>query len=569
MKRLLGILGAMSLVVSSPSLVVACTTKERITTPKLDKELAKQLLVAISGNKDLANIDFGSIFTDAEIEAVIVNMVNELLSLQYSYDATNTLYKNLGFEEYSKNTIDKEFKSKYNIESRTIAENKLFEDYTKSITSTRLDYWAIRNNYNLNIQNETDVKDINGTEFKVSSANKHVYIGDENTIWSFTNEQGVESGKTYSLPTIPQLTSEYKEGSNSVFYVKDTSGTMKNISSKTALYLRFQDYFESKLLEEINENLLTNAYLKASMFDVKTTNESEKAPFINSSSAMFTKTQTLTETSINESWKTNVKMVWTLRFDVTQNSNIKAINDLIKKAEGLLDQSSGALKNGKEINEIYKVFENSEDIKPITDSKTAYDSYFGLQGYQGLTIYDGDTSLGDSPISGKTYESKVKSWNKGAGIVKSSSENFLTVDSENSNYADLVIVLPIYMIELLGGSDESKESYYKIEGKNGENESAPIKFSNTIGNETVYLDRWNNSNNKSLHSKDVAKLAKDSTKQTALLNQIMYGVSKSSASSELAKTIIYSKYLDKDQVYYAGLWNKIGTYIKSEDDKDE
>ncbi|WP_339030345.1 lipoprotein [Spiroplasma endosymbiont of Cantharis nigra] len=577
MKKLLGILSAVSLTVSTPSLVVACTST-RITKPKLNKELAKKLLVQISGNKDLANIDFGSLFTDAEIESVIVNMINELLSLQYSFDSTNTMFKNLDFKEFYTSDKDKgieeSFKTKYSLESRTIAENKLFEDYTKSIGTTRLDYWAIRNNYNLNIQNdETKVNSMDGEQVEVNSSNPYIYISDskptgdaQDSIWKFSNEQGSHgtiAGKS-KLPTIKDLTNEYQKNGSSMFWVKNKDDFV-NISAKSALYLRFQDYFESKLLEDMNDNLLTNAYLKSTMFNIKTIEE-EKAPFINPSSAMFSKTQTLNETSINEYWKSNIKMVWTLKFDVTKAQAIDEINKIINDKTDLLNISSGALKEGKEIKEIVKMFDDAT-IKPVNDNRTAYDSYFGLQGYQGLTIYDGDTALGESPITGKGYEAKVKSWNNGPGIIKSSSENFLTIDTENNNYADLVIVLPIYMIELLGASN-SEESTYKITGK-GENEESAIKFSNTIGNESIYKDRWNSKNNSTLHSKDVAELAKDKIKQEALLNQIMFGISKDSNSSDLAKTIIYSKYLDKDDVYYAGLWDKIGTYIKSEDDKDE
>ncbi|ALD66710.1 lipoprotein [Spiroplasma cantharicola] len=586
MKRLLGILSAVSLTVSTPSLVVACGTKERITSPKLNKELAKKLLVQISGNKDLANIDFGSLFTDAQIETVIVNMVNELLSLQYSFDSTNNMFRNLDFKEFytsDKETgIEEAFKTKYSLESRTIAENKLFEDYTKSIGTTRLDYWAIRNNYNLNIQNnETKVNDINSEQIELSNENPYIYISesaptDENSIWKFSNEQGKEGpiGGTSKLPQIEDLTKEYQENGSSMFWVKNNDGEFKQISAKTALYLRFQDYFESKLLEDINDNLLTNSYLKSTMFDTKTFGDNQKAPFINPSSAMFSKTQTLNETSINEYWKSNVKMVWTLKFDITKAEAITNINKVINDKKDLLNISSGALIKGKSIKDIVGIFNGTE--KPIKDNKTAYDSYFGLQGFQGLTIYDGENAIGESPIAGKAYESKVKSWNNGPGIIKSSSENFLTIDSENNNYADLVIVLPIYMIELLGGSgtvdgsneDANEDPTYKIVGK-GKDEESKIKFSNTIGNDSIYKERWNNKNNSTLHSKDVAELAQNSEKQNALLNQIMYGISKDATSSELAKTIIYTKYLDKDDVYYAGLWDKIGTYIKSEDDKDE
>ncbi|WP_339020531.1 hypothetical protein [Spiroplasma endosymbiont of Atherix ibis] len=577
MKKLLGILSAVSLTVASPSLVAACGSKERIKSPKLNRELAKQLLVSISGNKDLANIDFGSMFTDAEIESVVINMVNELLSLQYSFDSTNSMYDKLSFKEKynsDSNGIEEAFKNKYNLESRTIAENKLFEEYTKSIKGDRLDYWSVQNNYSLNIQKDTTVKSFNGTEdINVSSKNKYIYFNSGNAankdkIWRFTNEN--LKNKAAHLPELRDLTSEYSGIKEEIFGVLDKNDKYHKISSKTALYLRFQEYFKSKILEELNENLLTTAYLKSTMFDIKESKDKGKSPYINSSS-VFAKTQTLSDSS-SESWKTNVKMVWTMRFDITEPSKIDQVNKALREKSDIIDPSSGALLSGKSISEIYKLASETANVlpNPVIDNKSGYDSYFGWSGYQGLTIYNGDSSLGDSPISGKAYEANVKSWTKGAGIVKNGS-NFLTVDSSNSNYADLVLVLPVYMIELLGGSNPTN-STYEIIGKSQEDKKAMI-FSNTIGNDNVYTDRWNNNNNRDLHSKDIQELIDNENTgkqaQTALLNQIMYGISKDSTSSDLGKTIIYSKYLDKDEVYYAGLWNKIGSYIKNENDKDE
>ncbi|WP_338984685.1 lipoprotein [Spiroplasma endosymbiont of Diplazon laetatorius] len=580
MKKLLGMLGAVSLTVASPSLVVACGTNQRITSPKLNKDLAKQLLVSISGNKDLANIDFGSMFTDAEIESVIVNMVNELLSLQYSFDSTNAMYEKLGFKnKYTSNTetgIEDAFKQRYSLESRTVAENKLFEEYTKSIKGDRLDYWSVQNNYSLNIKKDTTVKSFDGKEdIKVSKKYSSIYFGGTgaSNIWRFTNE--LANNKNANLPEITDLTKEYSGEKKANFYVQVGENDFKEISSKTALYLRFQDYFNSKLLEDINENLLTSAYLKTNMFDIKKSKDENKgdSPYINPSSAIFNKTQTLND---KDAWKTNVKMVWTMRFDNTDPKVEVAVSDAIRELNTKIDSATGAFKfddNGKG-NTVSDVMDSitqkvSGKATIVNDTKAGYDSYFGLKGYQGLTIYNGDTSLGDSPISGKAYEANIKAWNKGAGIVKSD-RGFLTKDAEDSNYADLVFVLPIYMIELLGGSDTT--STYKVKGKTVEGKEPETKemiFSNTTGDDNIYIDRWNSIKNKELHTEDVKTLAKKPTSQEALLNEIMYAVSKDTSSSDLAKTVIYSKYLDKDEVYYAGLWDKIGTYIKSEDDKDD
>jgi hypothetical protein len=46
-------------------------------------------------------------------------------------------------------------------------------------------------------------------------------------------------------------------------------------------------------------------------------------------------------------------------------------------------------------------------------------------------------------------------------------------------------------------------------------------------------------------------------------------VSQDSNGQETAKKVIYSKYLDEDDIYYAGLYDQIGKYISKSDSEDE
>ncbi|AGR41496.1 hypothetical protein [Spiroplasma taiwanense] len=579
MKKLLSLLGIASLSVSASSLVVACSNGERVTNPKLNLNIVKDILVKLSGDSSLANIDFGSLFDSSQITSVVVNMINELISLQYSFDSTNSKFKTLNFEEYALDNngkIEETFKNQYDIKSRTIAEDNLFTEYTQSITkNNRLDYKNVQDGYALNpIQDKTVVKNSENISITIAKSSK-IYISSEEPtssnkdekIWQFATENGSNSP---NLPKIEDLTSEFKEGSNGNFYVEDQDGKMQLISSKTALYLRFQDYFESKLLEDINANLLTNSFLDSNMFNIKKNTNAEAAPYINPSSALFSKTQTLKEISGNEKWETNVKMVWTLRFDNTNGNTIKnKIRDIFEGSNIIQDKASGALDVTKSIKEIYELFTETADAPSIiTNEKDAYDPYFGLSGFQGFTLYENGSSIGTSPISGKSYEDAVKNWTHGSGVLKSTDGSWSFADSENKNYEVVVVVLPIYMIELLGASNDSSSNYYSINGKKDEEKSI-IKFSNTISNETVYKDRWNAQDNKELHSKDIKDISLDKTQQEAMLNQIKYLVSNDSSTSELSKTVLYSMYLDEDQVYYAGLYDQIGKYIKNNDDEDD
>jgi hypothetical protein len=65
--------------------------------------------------------------------------------------------------------------------------------------------------------------------------------------------------------------------------------------------------------------------------------------------------------------------------------------------------------------------------------------------------------------------------------------------------------------------------------------------------------------NDDYNSKDVDTLASDPVKQESLFQQIQYLVSQDSKRSrKQRKKVIYSKYLDEDDIYYAGLYDQIG-----------
>ncbi|AKU79458.1 lipoprotein [Spiroplasma turonicum] len=608
MKKLIGWLTAISLVASTSSTVVACGDKDnswdvRPDKPKLNPELAKKLIASLAGDAAVANMDFGSFFSTDDATSIVVNMINELISKQYSFDSTNKLFKDLNFTDlYQKNddgSIEQEFKQKYSSDTRSIAEDNLFLEYTKALSSNEnFDFnTQAKYLYDLNIVNDTTVStlddkgDPKNDSFEVKSSDYKTVsfqrTGEKTpTPWKYSGEiiEGLDENQTLKshLPNIKDLTLEYsedvKDENVTKFYlVKDEVKT--RISSKTALYLRFQQYFESKLLEDINANLLTKSFLDANMFKTKSAGDGNNI-FLNTSSPIFSKTQSWSNNT-NEKLKTNVKMVWTVKYDNTKK-DLKLEEVIGKKLKGVLNFATGEIINNfeKGVKDLIEALSSLDEkvvrdepsestaYTPITNDSNSYDPYFGQSGFKGFTLYNNGTSIGDSPISGANYESAIKEWNNGAGLVFKSPEKYSFTDKDNGNYEEIVVVLPIYMIELLGGSGVDDQNTYEVIGKNTE-ERKKIKLGKSINNENEFKEIWNRPINSSLHSKDVQELLKDTSKRNSIINQLKYLVSNDSASSELAKTSLYSLYLDKDLVYYAGLYNEIGKYIKNEDDKDE
>ncbi|QEH62142.1 hypothetical protein SCHIN_v1c09490 [Spiroplasma chinense] len=547
MKKMLGLLASLSLFTTSSSVVVACSTPERVSSLKLNQDLAKQVISKITG-QDIASIDFGNIFSSGDISSVLTNIINDAIAKQFDYESTNNTLEKLALKQFAASTsegLPAEFSDNYFEKSATIAEDLLFTQYTSSISSgTRLDLTQLTSLYSLNPIADTTVKGLDGNDIEVKKEDK-ITINDKT--WAIFSED-----KAGVLPDLTNLTDI-----NSPFKVNG-----KAISAKTALRLRFQDYFNNKLMNDIASNLLTMAYNDSTSFLVSPASDGKNLPFINTGSTLFSKTQdwfTTNTTGVNREWKTNVKMVWSFKFDKTDGLTVSAVNKAVA-ANSDLNPDTGELASGKSLIDLLKDFEQYNTY--TADGSNAYDSFFTMQGFKGFTLYENGTSLGTSPISGKNYETKVKEANKAGILMNSGTAVFDDVD--NQNIGEIVFVLPVYLMELLGGSDTTSDNVYTIDGADGK--GVEIQFGPSDANKDRYKTIWNQKNNVAMHSKDIQGL--DKSERIAMINQLKYLVSNDSSTSELAKTTLYSRYLDVDDILYLNLYNELGKYIKTDEDED-
>ena len=557
MKRLLSLISALSLTSVASTTLIACSS-DRIENPVLNRDLAMQIIAQLSG-QNIANIDFGNIFSDADITRIVVAMINDLVARQYGYEARNTMLNSLGMQEFDEidenGRLPEEFLLTFENSAATVAEDRLFTEYTRSIASgTRMDLSQLVSLYSLNPIRNITVLDINGQEVQVATGDQILVDG---LVWGLFTE-----GPTTTLPTIAQLTNR-----DSMFTINGA-----RISPTTALRLRFQDYFENNLMRNIAENLLTMTFLDSNSFLISETGDANFAPFINASSELFSRAQTWhtsNTTATGREWRTNVRMVWSLKFTNENGSNTSAAINLIRNLNQI-NTATGELNTGEYLMDLinYVASGISNNLGGIYngDDSNAYDSFFYQQGFRGLTIYESGTAIGTSPIAGTNYENAVMKSAR-SGILMNGALPFFT-DTDNGNISEFVFVLPVYMIELLGGSNGSNGNHNLTINDAGGDEME-INLGPSAVNPERFAEVWNQTNNRDFHSLDIQDLITNDANRRSLINQIQYVISYDNTVSTLARTIVYSRFLDADAIFYAGLWNQIGIYIRNEVDEDD
>ncbi|WP_342269031.1 lipoprotein [Spiroplasma endosymbiont of Aspidapion aeneum] len=571
MKKLLSILGAFTIGSSLAATVVSCNARIDDDSIQYNKTLIKSIIAKILGpDYDEAWFDFGDM-AKSGVEAQLVSMINEASSLQYAYESTNSINKDLGLSKYSN---VKSFNSSiWQNKLDTVLEDKLFTEYTSSITSdNRLDYTKIADLYTLNMHTKEDVNNTSGGKIDLKFDNNNYYsiyykkTGSNSALkkWSFFHENGDTSNTETNLPTLEELTAEFKSKDEYKFYLvsnekeklkgvnkivpNDTAG---QITSKTAVRLRFQDYFNNSIKASAWENALTLAYGDSTMYNIRKVNNSYQ-PFINSASPLFNMAQSW-KTSKTSKLTTNVKLVWTIKYKAQWDEEVnKRLTEL--KNNNIINDD-GTLNDKGSIQDIINAINDKDKKKiEIDPDSLSYDPYMGLQGYKGMTIYNGTTAIGTSPIANEKYETNIENYNSRGGIVKYNPYYWYTPNGSDNNYHEIVLALPIYTIQLLQD--------YKLTGSN--DDSVALNLGPTASNSNGYNDVWNYDINTELHSNDVTSM--DSTIKNSILNDIQYLICQDSSITSLAKSVIYSKYIDPDDIYYSGLYDEIGKYIKSGED---
>jgi hypothetical protein len=573
MKKLLSLLGSISLIASTSGVAVSCgASNTRIATPTLNGDRARELIAKLADSSDFG-FTFGDLFSDIDITTTIVNEINRFVSINYNFATTNNTLGTLGLNKYElTDGGNKDFETRFDNIIRTVAEDSLFNEYSKTIVdgpSNSFEMSLSKQLYSLNPIATTEVQATDGSIHYVKAGTK-IMFGDDKP-WQVYGEEDV---KTLQTPTIGDLTKEFTDDGVSPFTINafdsekeangDGDGTPITITSKTALELRFQDYFNNKKMYDAMTNALTMVYNQSTMWRT-----SADGAYFDITNPIFSKTGTWTTSDFH----TNVKMVWTYTVPKTAADKVQ---DALKAT---LD-ADGKFKDGTTgLTDLVKTISGVEAAGTNKDETDGNDPYFGLTGYKGVVVSQDGTTIGDNPISGAAYESAVNATsnlqNRG-GITIQNANIWYYQNADNKDNVDFVITLPIFIMQLLGVNkalnNDVTANIYSIKGADAtsdpkDKEQISFKRSSSSSDADSYTNLWDL--NDDYNSKDVDVIASDPVKQESLFQQIQYLVSQDSNGQETAKKVIYSKYLDEDDIYYAGLYDQIGKYISKSDSEDE
>jgi hypothetical protein len=581
MKKLLSLLGSISLIASTSGVAVSCgASNTRIATPTLNGDRARKLIAKLADSSDFG-FTFGDLFSDIDITTTIVNEINRFVSINYNFATTNNTLGTLGLQKYGlTDGGNKAFETRFDNIIRTVAEDSLFNEYSKTIVngpSPSFEMTLSKQLYSLNPIATTEVQDTEGNTYSVAKGTKIKFgDGDAAKNWEVLGEDEDKVLAT-STPTIKDLTQEFTDGGTSPFKIAafDKDGESKDITitSKTALELRFQDYFNNKKMYDAMTNALTMVYNQSTMWRT-----SADGAYFDITNPVFSKTGSWTTSDFH----TNVKMVWTYTVPKTAADAVQAAlkgtdKDKALDADGKF--TANGITNLSGLVDAIKKVAGADTNKDTTDGN---DPYFGLTGYKGVVVSQDGTTIGDNPISGAAYESAVNATDNlknSGGITVQDSNSWYFQNADNKNNVDFVITLPIFILQLLGvdkavspKNDDEKANIYSIKGANvanDETDQKAISFDRSSSSQSSdsYTTLWKRNNK--YKSEDVNTLASDPVKQESLFQQIQYLVSQDSNGQETAKKVIYSKYLDEDDIYYAGLYDQIGKYISKSDSEDE
>jgi hypothetical protein len=581
MKKLLSLLGSISLIASTSGVAVSCgASNTRIATPTLNGDRARKLIAKLADSSDFG-FTFGDLFSDIDITTTIVNEINRFVSINYNFATTNNTLGTLGLQKYGlTDGGNKAFETRFDNIIRTVAEDSLFNEYSKTIVngpSPSFEMTLSKQLYSLNPIATTEVQDTEGNTYSVAKGTKIKFgDGDAAKNWEVLGEDEDKVLAT-STPTIKDLTQEFTDGGTSPFKIAafDKDGESKDITitSKTALELRFQDYFNNKKMYDAMTNALTMVYNQSTMWRT-----SADGAYFDITNPVFSKTGSWTTSDFH----TNVKMVWTYTVPKTAADDVQAAlkgtdKDKALDADGKF--TANGITNLSGLVDAIKKVAGADTNKDTTDGN---DPYFGLTGYKGVVVSQDGTTIGDNPISGAAYESAVNATDNlknSGGITVQDSNSWYFQNADNKNNVDFVITLPIFILQLLGvdkavspKNDDEKANIYSIKGANvanDETDQKAISFDRSSSSQSSdsYTTLWKRNNK--YKSEDVNTLASDPVKQESLFQQIQYLVSQDSNGQETAKKVIYSKYLDEDDIYYAGLYDQIGKYISKSDSEDE
>ncbi|AOX44324.1 hypothetical protein S100390_v1c09880 [Spiroplasma sp. NBRC 100390] len=566
MKKLLSILGAITIVTSASTTVVACGKKsfERFTDPAIADEVKRWIIAQIDSENQSSYVkySFNDIFTKADLKTMAVRLLDTNISKFFyaSEEATRARYTGV--------TIDV-----------SKPENELAKQIVSFVEQVALD--NLYTKYLTGMSNYTPLElTISGQGYAPDYQSENWYVG------------GVQSYFWKTSGTAPDYTKSRKDQGENNFEIQiKPAGSkytdfnkMTEDEKKIALKIRFNDYYKHVEVPAVIDKIITATYLHQN--EVKRYGSGDKTEiYLNRNGALFNAMQTW-DTIGGSRWNSYVKMVWEFKADTTTLNNLFSNGGPLENVETLnTDLTNKEDTLTTTLKEMFNA-KNGDEFKNMVNE--GIDPIFGLSGFKGFVGIDKNKNPNDiftTLNNADAYKQKIIDATT-PGIIKSgegtSPSSYQFLDA-NRRFGSVVLVLPIYTIDLMknmninyqNNATNNKElslTWYGSGGTPTDLDQAWVaqqggakRSLSWLYNQKGYLGTYDETG-KPLYDKDGTP-TKISNVKGQILKWIEYTFAQQSNLQTAAKTRLYSLAFgyNPENVYSQTLFDAIGSFIVKED----
>ncbi len=584
MRKLLSVLGIISLISTSSLSVVACSDSSARVDNKLSDDLKKMI------NAQIVDGDyqkFGSLTNEQiwnsnqdVINNLIVQLLNEDIS-RYFYKVQMENRNNNLDSKLHKDVIDKLAQEAYSSDVDGLTSDNLFQTYSQDYQQHKyLENDLPSKGYQPDIESSDwyapgSYAPIMGSAASGGNLTGNTWKDD----WKFGDPE--ISADVVQKDLSNPVNQDLKNPTKSFQYWKDHFNGAKSPNDinnlKTQLMKRFKTYAYNEIQTNMFKRMLTVNLLQETEFEW---NAKNKVSFINTGSPLFNIWQNWSK----DNWSSNVKMVWEYQYKKsTLSTHTTAINRLANinhlKSASSTDTTSLESLFGTGADKLPPVDPTtSSSLGKYSDNNIGADPIFGNQGYEGLygirdgKIFTQNTDNKDiTPYTSELIDTK----NSTPGFLKDTSNtNYWFLDSNNNQYVTLAFTIPVNPMDLMFHSESSgtQHDINYIPGHDGS------KVSNMdYDNNTDLFNEWTTNPKYSKRiSSDISSLGAPIKNQLfslveSTIAESGLGSGATSADTGLtneAEQIYYSYAFNynQDNIYSKALFDKIGKYVKKNDE---
>lgn len=431
MKKILSILGAITIVLSTNTTLVYCAKKdfERFTEPAIIDKIKNWIIAKIDSENEssVVKYSFNDVFAKTALKEMAVRLIDTNISNFFyaSEEATRARYTGVTIDvNKSDSLLIKQF---INFIQQVAIDNLSTKYLTGISNSTPLEITIARQGY---------VPDYQTEDWYVGGTKSYFWEGSTNAL-DYTKTRKEQNDDNFKIK-IKNSGAKY-----------DDFNKMSEDYKKNALKVRFKDYFIHVEVPIVIDKIITATYLHQNEIK-RYGNINNSFIYLNKNSALFNAIQSWDNIS-GIRWKSYIKMVWELKlYKKELNELFVGENAPLKNVEKL----NFDLTNDKNvlIDTLVKIFNKKTNDVFDNMIKEKIDPIFGISGFKGFIGIDKNKNEIFTDLNNaESYKQKIIE-TESPGIVKSGEgDNPLSYQflDTNKKYGSIVLILPIYSIDLM------------------------------------------------------------------------------------------------------------------------